>query len=169
MVGTPDGAAAICRVLSHLKQNDATWLADTRRSLTRPLHIIAMPARQRPTVLIGKSHSLAVWRQCGEVRWRAQNRLSFCGGGESANLRSRLNPPESTIISIGFPDLQRTYRWQVPDVRPAKQCDNTTVTPKAGEGKPKWNGMGGGASKDSGRSMRSRPLPRRQTACGSEV
>jgi allantoinase len=33
VVGTPDGAAAMRRVLSSLKQNDATWLADTEAIL----------------------------------------------------------------------------------------------------------------------------------------
>ena len=29
MIGTPDGAAALRRVLLHLKKDDAVWLTDT--------------------------------------------------------------------------------------------------------------------------------------------
>jgi hypothetical protein len=56
-----------------------------------------------------------------------------------------------------FPIWQQTHRWQVPDVRPAKRCDNITVNaqrrrPRRNpQGKPKWNGrrrlLGLGAEK----------------------
>ena len=69
-----------------------------------------------------------------------------------ANLTRGTQEPQQKIppARSAFPIWQQTHRWQVPDVRPAKQCDNTTVN--APSRRPRRNhranrnGMGGGAS-----------------------